>query len=502
MSTTSRLRGACVATVFLVGVAAPALRADSIFLKNGNVVKGKILEEKSDAVVIQVGTGQMVIGRRDIKRIDKKADAPSPPETQPAPETPSPAEPKPETPPVQPPAPVGPEAKPETKPEAKPAPSGEGAKGSLETPKAPAKYTLNGKAFASDSKFESVVQSPAITLNVTDKPLTEIAEEISRQAGTRIVWDGPKDAELTLSAENAPLMAVLGEICLKTGQSLTPFQSADGDFLQIRNPFFAAPVKAYAAKGPLLLAWYGMATRERYNFDDPQNPIKETKYYLQLFKDPRGHVDHVIPEGRGPIRDTPVTFTIASGAKVKVASDHDKNTFTSGAPDWEFKARPELSGDKAAIEVAAPVFVPTRLGKIVLPWSTGQKARVESMDISLDDVKTEAKKRIDHDSFRDIEFNELSAVVHFLHKEGRELKTPGDGVFDAHGAALIGKDGSRLPGILKGVSGISSPWDGYRSQLVFRIEKPDFEADKVEIEWVAGFKTLDATFKVDDAPLR
>lgn len=498
MPKTPRLRETRVAVAFLVGLAAwlaaPTLRADSIFLKNGNVVKGRVLEEKGDEVVIQVGTGQMIISRRDIKKIVKKTDTPSPPETQPAPETPSPAEPKPETPPVQPPAPVGPEAK--------PAPAGEGARGSFETPKAPAKYTLNGNTFASDSKFESVVQSPAITLNVTDKPLTEIAEEISRQAGTRIAWDGPKDAELTLSAENAPLMAVLGEICLKTGQSLTPFQSPDGDFLQIRNPFFAAPVKAYAAKGPLLLAWYGMATRERYNFDDPQNPIKETKYYLQLFKDPRGHVDHVIPEGRGPIRDTPVTFTTASGAKVKVASDHDKNTFTSGAPDWEFKARSEISGDKAAIEVAAPVFVPTRLGKIVLPWSSGQKTRVESADISLDDVKTEAKKKFDHDSFKEVEFNELSAVVHLLHKEGRELKNPGDGVFDAHGAVLIGKDGSRLPGILKGVSGISSPWDGYRSRLVFRIEKPDFEADKVEIAWVAGFKTLDATFKVNDAPLR
>ncbi len=46
------------------------LRAEEVFLKNGRIMKGKIITESDDEVVLDVGTGKAPIKRSDIERIE------------------------------------------------------------------------------------------------------------------------------------------------------------------------------------------------------------------------------------------------------------------------------------------------------------------------------------------------------------------------------------------------------------------------------------------------
>jgi hypothetical protein len=58
-----------IAVVSLL-VLAPALSsADSVFLKNGGEIKGEIVEQREDAIVMEVGPGRLTVPRRNVARV-------------------------------------------------------------------------------------------------------------------------------------------------------------------------------------------------------------------------------------------------------------------------------------------------------------------------------------------------------------------------------------------------------------------------------------------------
>ena len=58
----------------LLGLFAPfyICRADTIYLKNGNVIQGRILEEGKKEIIVEVAFGNMVLPRSQISKIQKE----------------------------------------------------------------------------------------------------------------------------------------------------------------------------------------------------------------------------------------------------------------------------------------------------------------------------------------------------------------------------------------------------------------------------------------------
>ncbi len=94
------------ATLFLAMAVLAPLRADTVWLKNGGAIDGRVIQETSDRVVVDTGAGKVSIERSQVDRIERSGGAPEaepPKEVTPAPE-PEPAKQQPPTaePPVEP----------------------------------------------------------------------------------------------------------------------------------------------------------------------------------------------------------------------------------------------------------------------------------------------------------------------------------------------------------------------------------------------------------------
>jgi hypothetical protein len=58
-----------IAAVSLLALTPVLAHADSVFLKNGGEIKGEIVEQREDAVVMEVGPGRLTVPRRNVARI-------------------------------------------------------------------------------------------------------------------------------------------------------------------------------------------------------------------------------------------------------------------------------------------------------------------------------------------------------------------------------------------------------------------------------------------------
>lgn len=58
-----------IAAVSLLALAPALAQADSVFLRNGGEIKGEIVEQREDAIVLEVGPGRLTVPRRNVARI-------------------------------------------------------------------------------------------------------------------------------------------------------------------------------------------------------------------------------------------------------------------------------------------------------------------------------------------------------------------------------------------------------------------------------------------------
>ncbi len=371
-------------------------------------------------------------------------------------------------------------------------------------------YTINGKAHAEAAELASIPQSGRVTIDARDRTVSEVAEDISRQAGFRVRWDGAADATVTLAAERAPFVAVVAELARTMKCAFEEFQSADGPFVQIPGTFVKSPVLAWHAQGPLVVTWHGLATWEKASFDGGK-PKAVTRYALRLWMDPRGHVRTLTPA-----RDQAVTFAIDGAAHV-LKSDHDPNVFSSSAPTWEFEPRAELAGD-ATIEVAVPFHAPSRTAKAELAWEKGKSVTTGEVTLTVESVASGRKKvRDPKDVFKQIEVVEATAVVKLRHvdaalydeiaksrrqpteEEGaRLLKLQEGGVALALHEATVGA----TTAMVRTAAGASSPFHGYRFEVTARSTDQSFAADRIAIVWAEAYEKREARFRIDGAKLK
>ena len=227
-------------------------------------------------------------------------------------------------------------------------------------------YTINGKTFRTDAELGSIVQSGRITIAAKDTLLRDVLEAMSEQSGypirkSRFEADRLK---VTFSCKDAPLIHALAELCQQQGWAPQETMGGNGMFLNLDQDRTGGPILKYAVKGPFLLSWHGKKETSSYNFEDPKNPIKTVRYWLDLQKDPLSHAEFSLD--RVALRDRPVTFLVGDKAEV-LQADHKPNVFTSGTPAWQFKSE-KLAFPKASIRVEIPFCAPKQVSEGKIPW--------------------------------------------------------------------------------------------------------------------------------------
>jgi len=377
-------------------------------------------------------------------------------------------------------------------------------------------YTLNGKRHAVRAGLADIPQGGRITIDARDRKVTDVADDISRQAGFRLQWDGEKGATVTLSAEGAPFVAVVAELARTMKCAFEEFQSDDGPFVQLPGTFVKDPVLAWHAEGPLVVTWHGLAARAKTQFDDPKKPAPESRYALRLWKDPRCHANlHV---EKAP-RERLVTFRVGDAAH-ELKSDHDPAVFSSSAPTWEFNPRTALKGT-ATIEIALPFHAPSRTTGATTAWEKGTKLTSGDVTITVESVKSERKKvRDPKDVFKQIEVMESTAVVKLRHVDGALYDTI------VKGGRLTDEEGRRLAQLQEGggalglheakieagstvvvahvsaAAGVSSPLDGYRFEIRCRSQDLSFKPGRIALVWAGSYRKFDAAFRIEGAELK
>jgi hypothetical protein len=382
-------------------------------------------------------------------------------------------------------------------------------------------YEINGNRYEVPEEVSAIPQSGRVTVHFMNRPVTEILAELSRQSGCPLGWWGNEGPSMTLSTRNAPLLAVLGALCTAHRLDVGPVQTGEGEKLQLSPKEGGGIVRCQVA-GPLLLAWYGLGTETEYNFEDPQNPRKVTRYRLGLIEDLRAHIE----AGRGqPLREEPVRFLFQPGAQEReLRSDHQKNIFKTG-PQWKFKPDERFVGSSADIRVHLPFHAPSGLGRKTLAWREGGDDLTGKVRVTLEKVAHEKKKVRDPDDFwKEIEVVECALTFKLIHsaagkleelqKQGTpealqqayalqmEMHQKGTGALAAHEVFIVGADGTRLAARFGSADGVSGPAYGYRYEATAHGTSLDFVPKEAEIVWAQDLQFREIDLEIPGCPIR
>lgn len=364
-----------------------------------------------------------------------------------------------------------------------------------------------------------VLDVPTVSLTLKDQKPKIAFEELSRQYGYLVQWEGNSSEErpLTFQCQKLPFLEALGKLCQLGGWGFDEFQTADGLYIKVPETFSKRPVKALDAKGPLMLVWHGVTTDEEHNFDKPGEKIKTTRYRLSVVDDPRIMVQKNIERA---IRDEPVTFIYSDGKRETINSDHNKSVFKSGAPGWEFVPRPEWAGKTVDIEVTIPAALPSVKKSGSLNWAKDQTLTSGDFTLSFEKLTSEKKQESNRDVsspnfMKPYDVMHHHAIIRIRHaggdviskaqKEGRQptekemekLKDfPAGGVAALFEAIIVGTDGKEVTAKIDGSSGTHSPYDGYGFDVEFKTDNPSFTPKQVKVTWLEQYKMFQIPFSL------
>lgn len=341
--------------------------------------------------------------------------------------------------------------------------------------------------------LEAIPSSPRVTLELRDATGEAALAELERASGVMMSHGGSADTRVTMSVTDAPFLEAFGELCKRAGWSFGRVLTARGEAIQAPDPFFDGPVRAYGVRGPALLTWHGLTTVDVYNFDDPSKPHKKTRYFLGLTFDPASHARE--GENRA-FRDYPVTAVLDDGSEIELRSDHDPSRFSSSEPTWQFGPREELEGKTVSLRVKLSIAAPTRTAKATLSWAGKQEAAAGAASVTTEEPTRKTERELEGFDFVDVQKHTLTVKV----IAAEQSKRAGvDGVFAAHAATVVGKDGTRLRAALKTSNGMSGPPMGFRFDVTVSTRDAAFEPASVEFEWAEAYAVHAVTVTVEGA---
>lgn len=375
-------------------------------------------------------------------------------------------------------------------------------------------YTINGKTFQTEAGLDSIVQSGRITITAKDMLLREVLETMSKQSGYPIQKSGfeADSVKVNFSCKEAPFMHALAELCQQQGWAPQETMGGNGMFMNLDQSRTGGPIRKYAVKGPFLLSWHGKKETSSYNFEDPKNPVKTVRYWLDFQKDPLSHANFTLDNIA--LRDRAVTFLVGSRTEV-LNADHKPNVFTSGTPAWQFKPE-KLSFPKASITVEIPFCAPKQVSEGRIPWQKDATAMAGPAKVTVTEIKSRTEKKFHPKKFGEwLEFTRYEATIRFIHKDAKtsgvklsfgqqpsddERKVLESLILDRHTAGAILDDGKTINAELSGASGMSSPVHGYGARVIAEVEgtaKPQ----TIIFSCAHGFASGTISMQLDDVQI-
>ena len=454
----------------------PSALADTIILKNGNRLDGKVVKEKASEVIFRTKGMEMAIPREDIQEIQKSGhtDPPRPPLDTKPPEPPPPPGHEPGPKPADPPPPVVP-------------PSGPAV--SLPDASAP--------------DLDLTPQSPRVTLDASDRPVDEVLYKIGKQAGRQIEWEGDEKKNVSVSVQNAPFWEPLVQACRQSGVGFTIYSQPGNP---IKAPGMSShPIRLYDVKGPVLLAWHGLVEDDKFDFSvTPAVSRKVRTLSLEMRLDPACQV-----RIKDPVLKPEFTFVTAQGGRIVRKADEEAQDGMGGRA-WRFEPAGGTPEEPSEVEVSIPLWIPGAPVEASLPWVEGGKGAAGSVTASIAKLSAEAGKPVSADLSlavsEEVRKADAAASAALLARLNAEKRPPtpsetallegGSRVLSIHRIVLVLENGARVAGRTGG--GMSGP---YASN--YRIEFGDAPAAKpkeLEISWSEGLSPLTVPFRLKDKP--
>jgi hypothetical protein len=225
-------------------------------------------------------------------------------------------------------------------------------------------------------------------LDVKDQSVEKVLEQIAQQTGHEIKWSGfgnnPKN--VTLSAKNAPLWAVLGALC-EQGEWGFSVYAQPGHPIAVPGGF-SHPLRGHQVNGPVLLAWQGLVETNEFDFSQsPPKSVKVTTMILDLMMDPNSNV-----EVREPVLNPDFSFVLADGSAVTLKADKEMQDGRGGR-SWRFLPKEQLAGKSATLETTVTVWAPTKSGTNQVPWKQGETSRVQDVNLTATSVQQSSRRR-------------------------------------------------------------------------------------------------------------
>lgn len=333
-----------------------------------------------------------------------------------------------------------------------------------------------------------------VSVDMKEAPVERLVTEMSKQAGYEVQWAGHRDASVSFSVNDTPLLEAAAKLAKENGYSLDILQSSSGTSLQLA-PSETDQVKGYGIGGPILLLWSGLSARPNYELDDPNSSLPVSKYRMHYLTDPRSGAE--VGDGQ-PVRDIPVTFLGTAGKEVSLKSDHKKGVFVSGQT-WEFEPGSELTGDKTTVRITIPYMVPKKGITARVPWKEDTRT-IASVAVTLSNLQSENSRWQKPGSFDSVEGNIWRAKVN-IKREPLDQGSPESAMLKLQTVAFVGKDG-KYDGAVDVADGLNGPREGYTFDIAARVPSRSFKPDAIDLVWAAEYERRTATIVIPEAPLR
>jgi hypothetical protein len=344
---------------------------------------------------------------------------------------------------------------------------------------------INGEKFPSDPKLDSTPML-RITVDFNDKLMTEAFEELSKQSGVPLVWQGDPKETLSISAQNAPIVGVLAAIARIKECSFEEWMRG----YQMPATWFKATVKGFQVKGPLVLVWYGRATWEAYVATNKRGTV--TRIAAALYRDP-GH-----RLGFGPGIHVWEHNTMVFNGSIKPKTLGKESDTSEHIPQWEFESE-ALSGDKVTVDLNMNIRAPSSVKRGVFSAEEGQGMKLGKKIATIESIQKEKEKVIVKVRMIHADSMLLKKAQRTNEEEEKLKRVKGAWTeLDIDTAFAVTKDGRRFIGSV--MPQREKEWEGNLNEITFRGD--GLNLDQIEIFQIEAHEEFQVPFKLVDVPLK
>lgn len=355
-------------------------------------------------------------------------------------------------------------------------------------------HVIQGRLLSTPARLATVADSGRIDLRRGRMRLAELLRMIKQRMGVRVLVTDKAVMETTvnLTAENAPLLAIVAQICRERGWSFDRAEDEIGAYILVNTE--GPQLLNFTAEGPLVLLWYGLHS----SVSTTPQPTAADRYVMTLVTDPMSHIQ--TPLGEYP-RDQRIVVTGSKGKAVTLRSNHDRRVLRT-INQWELKPHKALRAATSRVGVTVPFRAPTSTEHGVIDWNHGATLTRGDVQLTIAHIARYRAQR--EDGASGTEYRATVKLVHAhvsraaadrdrkkarrsrVKKELRDLRQRA--AISVRRVDVMARSGRYVPAQMRLTEGPNRPWDGYdlhvRHTSFSHAERPE----RLRIAWVTNYE--------------